>query len=130
MSENYKEDIQKLFSLILGSKVNTVEKRVDIGEKDLFVFCVQQLEECLKKEDQLEMVGINIDVITDPLWFVIENLCVAFYGHKVTDLVMWYLYERIDVDTQEIMAYIADDEKRYMFSSPEDLWAYVKYKFL
>jgi hypothetical protein len=41
--DNTKEDIKKLFSLILGSKVNVISKTVEIDKKDLFIFCVEQL---------------------------------------------------------------------------------------
>ena len=36
--DSSKEDIQKLFSLILGSKVNTTSKTVEIDKKDLFIY--------------------------------------------------------------------------------------------
>ena len=127
--DSLKEDIQKLFSLILGSKVNTVEKKIDINEKDLFVFCVQQLELCLQKEMKIEELGMNLNPFTDPLWFVIENLCVAFYGGDVTDLIMWYLYDRKD-EEEQVQYYIDDKEQRYLFNTPHDLWSYVKYNFL
>ena len=67
--DSSKEDIQKLFSLILGSKVNVISKTVEIDKKDLFIFCVEQLGDCLKREEQLEEIGVNISQITDPLWF-------------------------------------------------------------
>jgi|TARA_Y100000385_G_C12719496_1_gene478014 hypothetical protein len=124
-----KEDIQKLFSLILGSKVNTTSKTLEIDKKDLFIFCVEQLGDCLKKEEQLEEIGVNISQITDPLWFVIENLSFAFYGSKTTDLIMWFLYERTDIDGK-VQYYVDDSDKRFLFNTPEDLWGYVNYSIL
>ena len=124
-----KEDIQKLFSLILGSKVNTTPKTLEIDKKDLFIFCVEQLGDCLKKEEQLEEIGVNISQITDPLWFVIENLSFAFYGSKTTDLIMWFLYERTDIDGK-VQYYVDDSDKRFLFNTPEDLWGYVNYSIL
>lgn len=127
--DNTKEDIKKLFSLILGSKVNTTSKPIEIDKKELFIFTLQQLEICLEKEDKIEEIGINISSITDQLWFIIENLVFAFYGSNVSDLVMWFLYERIDEDG-EIQYYIGDDEVEYLFNSPEDLWSYINHHFL
>ena len=117
--DNSKEDIQKLFSLILGSKVNTTSKTIEIDKKDLFIFCVEQLEG----------IGVNLSQITDPLWFVIENLSSAFYGSKTTDLIMWFIYERTDIDGK-IQYYIDDSGKKFIFNTPEDLWSYVNYSIL
>ena len=127
--DNSKEDIQKLFSLILGSKVNTTSKTVEIDKKDLFIFFKEQLGDCLKKEEQLEGIGVNLSQITDPLWFVIENLSSAFYGSKTTDLIMWFIYERTDIDGK-IQYYIDDSGKKFIFNTPEDLWSYVNYSIL
>ena len=127
--DNTKEDIKRLFSLILGSKVNTISKPIEIDKKELFISTLQQLEICLEKENKIEEIGINISSITDPLWFIIENLVFAFYGSNVSDLVMWFLYERMDED-DEIQYYIGDDGVKYLFASPEDLWSYINHHFL
>ena len=124
--DSSKEDIQKLFSLILGSKVNIISKTVEIDKKDLFIFCVEQLGDCLKREEQLEEIGVNISQITDPLWFLVENLSLAFYGGETTDLIMWFLYDRIDIDGK-IQYYIDDSDKRFLFNTPDDLWSYVNH---
>lgn len=127
--DSSKEDIQKLFSLILGSKVNVIPKTVEIDKKDLFIFCVEQLGDCLKREEQLEEIGVNISQITDPLWFLVENLSFAFYGGETTDLIMWFLYDRIDIDGK-VQYYIDDSDKKFLFNTPDDLWSYVNYRTL
>jgi hypothetical protein len=129
MRDNSREDLKKLFSIILDSEV-TVKENINIDDKEIFLILIKQLESTIEKEDTFSEAGLDITSLTDPLWFVVENCLILLYGREATDLIVWYLYERKDMETQEIYPYEDPERKEYTFQTIEELWEYFKYKFL
>jgi len=122
------EEILNLFKGILGSEV-IVSDNMDMTEEIIFVVFIQKLEEAFETENKLyEIGGIELGQITEPLWFVLERAFKLLYGKDATDLIWWYIFDRIEKDG-EILPFIDGDGKEYTFKDVKELWMYINHRF-
>ena len=94
-SEEEKENIKSLFSTILDANVDVYEN-VSVYKKH-FISIVTNLERGAFGEKQFEKENpIDLSPIVDPLWFSIELMLSNLYGNQVANLMLWYLFDRIE----------------------------------
>jgi hypothetical protein len=121
------DDVKKLFKKILGSEV-IVNDSMDVTEEIIFVVFIQRLEEAFETENKLyEIGGIELGQITEPLWFVLESAFKILYGEDTTNLIWWYIFDRIEEDG-EILPFTDEDGKEYIFNNVKELWMYINYR--
>jgi hypothetical protein len=117
--------IKKLFDAVLGANI-TVKDNIKATESTVFEILIQKADDSLNVEDKLvEVADISIAKITDPLWFVIENQFKLIYGEQATELIMWYLMERLDEDNN-VIPLEDEEENRIILNKPIDLWNYLQ----
>tara|TARA_B110000483_G_C17908433_1_gene432141 strand:+ start:121 stop:531 length:411 start_codon:yes stop_codon:yes gene_type:complete len=122
------DDMQTLFTNILGSEV-TIKDNIDSVEEKIFITFIKKIEDSQLVENKLfEEGGVELSRVTDPLWFVIENSFKFIYGEKATDLILWYVYDRFSPDG-EIIELEDEGGKTYILKTPKDLWSYIQYQF-
>jgi len=121
-------DVKKLFKKILGSEV-IVNDSMDVTEEIIFVVFIQRLEEAFETENKLYEIGrIELGQVTEPLWFVLEHTFKLLYGEEATNLIWWYIFDRIG-ENDEITPFTDEDGKEYIFKDAKELWMYVNYRF-
>jgi len=106
------------------SKTSKVKK-----EKEIFVENVTLLEQCFKRVDDIhEHLGIDLYMYEEPFLQIIENLLLIKYGETVSEIVFWYIYERIG-DDGVIHPLIYEEENKepieLIIKTPTDLWKFV-----
>jgi hypothetical protein len=106
------------------SKTSKVKK-----EKEIFVENVTLLEQCFKRADDIhEHLGIDLYMYEEPFLQIIENLFLIKYGETVSEIVFWYLYERVGEDGV-IHPLIYEEENKepieLIIKTPTDLWKFV-----
>ena len=116
--------IKKVFDTVLGANT-TVKDNIKATESTVFEILIQKADDSLNLEDKLGEIDIDITKITDPLWFVIENQFKLIYGEEATEIIMWYLMERLDEDNN-VMALEDEDENKIILNKPIDLWKYLQ----
>jgi hypothetical protein len=123
-SEQEKENIKTLFNTILNSNVNVYEN-VNVYKKH-FISTIKNLERGAfgEKQFQKENQG-DLSPIVDPLWFSIELMLSNLYGNQVANLMLWYLFDRIDINGN-VLPYTDKDNNIIVLDTPDDLWDYVK----
>ena len=122
------DDVKKLFKKILGSEV-IVNDSMDVTEEIIFVVFIQRLEEAFETENKLYEIGrIELGQVTEPLWFVLEHTFKLLYGEEATNLIWWYIFDRIG-ENDEITPFTDEDGKEYTFQNAKELWMYVNYRF-
>jgi hypothetical protein len=127
-SEEFEDlnEIKNLFEQILDSKV-IVKDTLNAKEKELFTLFVTKMEETYNTENKIFEAGlIDLAKVTDPLWLVIENAFKIMYSPEVTELIFWYIFDRIN-DKGKLIAYIDAKGKEYKFNNIDDLWNYVQH---
>jgi hypothetical protein len=106
------------------SKTSKVKK-----EKEIFIEMITLLEHCLKRSDML-FNDFSIDMYEYEEYFikVIENLLLIKYGEVVSEIVFWYLYDRISEDGK-IYPLIYEEENKepvnIIMKTPSDLWKFI-----
>ena len=122
------DDVKNLFKEILGSEV-IVSDSMDITEEIIFVVFIQRLEESFEIENKLYEIGnIELGQITEPLWFVLEQTFKLLYGEEATNLVWWYIFDRIEKDGS-VIPFVDEDGKEYNFKKAKELWMYINHRF-
>ena len=123
-SEQEKENIKTLFDTILNSNVNVYEN-VNVYKKH-FISTIKNLERGAFGEKQFEKENpTDLSPIVDPLWFSIELMLSNLYGNQVANLMLWYLFDRIDINGN-VLPYTDKDNNIIVLDTPDDLWNYVK----
>ena len=121
------ENIRDLFKEMLGSDV-IIKDNIKENEKKLFIIFVEQLEKAKTLEDETIEMGLDLHPLVEPLWIVIENMLKLQFGLDITNLIMFYLYDRIGPDGKIIPLVEEKSNKKFKFKSPEDLFAYIKFR--
>ena len=106
------------------SKTSKVKK-----EKEIFVENVTLLEQCFKRADDIhEHLGIDLYMYEEPFLQIIENLFLLKYGEVVTEIMIWYLYDRVD-ETGKVYPLIYEEEEKppieMKINKPADLWKFI-----
>lgn len=109
------------------SKRATKEKI--LSEEEMFVNMVYTLELCWGKSNKLyELFKINILEYEEDYYQVIESLIQLKYGLWKAEIILWYVFGRIDIDGKMHPLLLQDDEKeeREVFlKTPSELWKFL-----
>ena len=106
------------------SKTSRVKK-----EKEVFIETVTLLEHGLQRSDILYK-DFNIDIYSYEEYFIkiIENLFLLKYGEVATEIMIWYLYDRVD-ETGKVYPLIYEEEEKppieIKIKNPTDLWKFI-----
>lgn len=121
-------DIRGLFKQMLGSDI-IIKDNIGENEEKLFILIVGQLEKSKKLEDKTMELGFEFKPLVDPLWIVIENMLKLQFGLDTTELIMFYLYDRIGPDGKIIPLVEEGSDKKFILESPKDLFSYIKFRY-
>jgi hypothetical protein len=116
--------VKKLFDTVLGADT-VIKDNIKATESTIFEILIQKADDSLNLEDKLGEMDISITKITDPLWFVIENQFKLIYGEEATEIIMWYLIERLD-ENGSVMALEDEEGNQTILNEPIDLWKYLQ----
>jgi hypothetical protein len=122
------DDIRDLFKQMLGSDI-IIKDNIKESEEKLFILIVEQLEKSKKLEDKTMELGFEFKPLVDPLWIVIENMLKLQFGLDTTELIMFYLYERIGPDGEIIPLVEEGSDKKFILKDPKDLFSYIKFRY-
>jgi len=79
------------------------------GPKSKFVALVRMFDELDKRSLEVESFGIILGNYEDAFFTLIENLIFSIYGEWKTQLIMWYVYERLDEEGNLLPLLVTDD---------------------
>ena len=113
---------------MLGSDI-IIKDNISENEEKLFILIVEQLEKSKKLEDKTMELGFEFKPLVDPLWIVIENMLKLQFGLDTTELIMFYLYDRIGPDGKIIPLVEEGSDKKFILNNPKDLFSYIKFRY-
>lgn len=133
IEEGYEEidlnKISSIFSKILGVKVKAVEKYKDEDE-GFFNYTVSALEESDKSEEEVfKASGLDLSVVTEPLWEIIEMFFIKEYGYYTKNVIFDWIHNRYDEDGNLLPFTITNDDgsvTEFSIKSVKELFKYVK----
>jgi hypothetical protein len=107
-------------------------------KKELFIGLVQTYENCWFRSNALyNDFGINLIEYEEDLFIMLENLIYLHFGEIKGQIILWYVYDRVDIETGESGNIILENEDEkgnistieYKVENAEQLWEFlIKYK--
>ena len=107
-------------------------------KKELFIGLVQSYETCWFRSNALyNDFGINLIEYEEEFFIMLENLIYLHFGETKGQIILWYIYDRVDMETGETGNIILENEDEhgntstieYKVENAEQLWEFLnKYK--
>jgi hypothetical protein len=114
-----------------GFKIQ-MDDEVDFNDdKSFFIGLLNTYISCLdRSESIMEKLGINLMNYEEPFISIIENLIYKHYGELKGDIIIWYVYDRLNFDgTANPIIYEQDGEEQpIIINNPEELWEFFETK--
>ena len=97
-----------------------------ISEREVFIQTLEILEACWNKSMKAyDLFKINLLEYEEDYYQIIENLILVKYGNFKTELIMWYIFNRIDIDGNINPLLFQDEEEEIILSNPTELWEFL-----
>jgi hypothetical protein len=111
-------------------KINKRAKKEKIlSEEQMFVNIIYTLELCWGKSNKLyDLFKINILEYEEDYYQVIEGLIQLKYGLWKAEIILWYIFGRIDIDNKMhplLMQNEGEEEKEVFLKTPSELWEFL-----
>jgi hypothetical protein len=120
--------LQDQMKKLIGTE-STVKRRKKTKEetqREVFLTTIPLLEHILNRGIMLESdYGFNTIIYDEPFYQIIDSLIYMHFNEDAADLIMFYLYERVNPDgTFNFVTDINGDE--FSLENAEDLWILVQ----
>jgi len=103
-----------------------INKRNKSNEKETFIETVILLEHCWLRTNFLhEDMKIDLWNYEENYYKVIENLIFMKYSEDISNLILWYVYDRFDADGKILgldVTFPGKGPKMFILKTPTDLW--------
>jgi hypothetical protein len=101
-----------------------------LSEEEIFVDIISTLESCWDKSNKLyETFKIGILEYEEDYFQIIENLIQLKYGIWKTEIILWYVFGRIDLDGKMHSLLLHDEdtneEVEIFIKNPSELWVFL-----
>jgi hypothetical protein len=113
-----------------GKNLNLKQKQsVSNNTKQFFIDIVTLFDGVYQRTIEMDSFGINMETYDDGFYILIENLILKTYGEWKTELILWYIYDRLN-ENEELMPLTLQeeeqDEEEIFVETPEQLWDLIK----
>jgi hypothetical protein len=126
--KEYLEKLQHQIDQIIGIE-STLKRRKKTSEdtqREIFLKIIPLLEHIVNRDVMLEAdYGISTSKFNEPLFQIIDGLIYLHFGKEAGDVIMFYIYERVNPDGT-INDLIGVDDVVVPLNRIEDLWELVK----
>jgi hypothetical protein len=126
--KDYIEKLQEQINLIIGVK-STLKRRkkteVDT-QREVFINTIPLLEHIVNRGPMLDAdYGVNMARYDEPFFQIIDSLIYLHFGKEASELIMFYLYERVNPDGT-INDILDENNNPVPLEGVEDLWELIK----
>ena len=121
------DKIKHDITTVLGRDVHEIVRKY--SDKEKYDNYRKLFEKAKNLEDKVVEIGLDVHPLVDPLWIVIENMLKLQFGLDTTNLIMFYLYDRIGPDGKIIPLVEEESNKKFKLKTPKDLFSYIKFRY-
>lgn len=118
------DDAKKSIDLILGSDTTLTRRKKTQQDvtRELFNKIIISLEQANTRSFLLSS-DFNLDLTKydDVFYEAIDNLIILYFGKEASELIFFYLYDRIDPEGN-IQALVDPHGNEILLQNPDDLW--------
>jgi hypothetical protein len=101
-----------------------------ISEEEMFVETIDMMSKCWERSNQLyDTFKINFLEYEEDYFRIMENLVVVKYGLWKSEIILWYIFGRIDMDGKMQTLTVQDDGSEpqdIALTTPQELWVFLK----
>lgn len=99
-------------------------------EKQIFIDIIKNLQNIDKRTfNLLKESKVDLTLYDESFYHIIEDLLLLKYGVNKTNIILWYLYDRLDLEgniTKITINNLDDDtSKEYILKNEEELWEFL-----
>jgi hypothetical protein len=114
-----------------GKHLNIKKQANPLEEKELFCELIEQYETVANRSTRLyQEHGLEFRDYDENFLLIIDNLFYLKYGEWKTEIIIWYIWERMDVDgnigTLEYTDLDTGESNEVIVKCAEDLWDVLK----
>lgn len=102
---------------------------VKSNNKKNFVTIVNGIDACIQRDQDMESVGINLFNYNTMFFNVIEGLLILGFKKEIYEVISFYLYNRFDDETGDLVPYHITKTKQIYFENAEILYDYLASKY-
>lgn len=105
------------------------EKKKPLSEKEMFIDLVARLDQAWNNSNIMyEQFKVNLLEYEEQYFTLIEDLILLKYGDWKSEIILWYVYGRIDEEGNmySLMLTMNDEKKEVVINNPTQLWDFIK----
>ena len=123
---NNKEDINDLFSNMLGVNVNLIGEEAGINEQQFYNIIGKWEKAWMMQNAMLLNFGLIFEGYDSLLYDALDNLSVMMFGKEKVDIIHWYVYESKRENGVPYKLINPKNAKEYTLATPKDLYFFLK----
>lgn len=121
-----KENLNSLFTSILGVKIDLVGDEPELNEQ-MFIEIIEKWEKAWAVQNiLLTQYGVLLEGYDGLLYDALDNLSIMMFGKGKADIIHWYVYESKKEDGSTYTLIDPRDSKEYILKTPKDLFHFLK----
>jgi hypothetical protein len=115
-----------------GNKLRITDSSKNAGnrEKQVFIKLVTELDNCWIRTSFLHsQLQVDFWNYEEHFYHIIEDLIYLHFDEWKADLILWFVYDRIDAEGNILDLEITPEgkpAKKYKLKTPEDLWKIIE----
>lgn len=128
-NKGHVDGIKKSIEDIIGNDTILKSKKPneDDIQKEKFEKIILYLEEVEMRSIILGMdFKLDLTDYDDKFYIIIDALILMLYGKEASELIFFYLYDRINSEDNSINALVNDKGESFILNTPSDLWELIK----
>jgi hypothetical protein len=118
-----------------GKNINVKKRNDELTEKDIFLNVIHSMDECWKRSNLVEgELNLGISSYEEPFYITIENLIYLHYGEWKGDIILWWIFERLDEEGELLpieVTFNSENQEEskteeHLIETPDQLWDLLK----
>jgi hypothetical protein len=101
-----------------------------VSEEEMFIETIDMMSKCWERSNKLyDIFKINFLEYEEDYFRIMENLVVVKYGLWKSEIILWYIFGRIDMDGKMQTLTLQDDggePQDIALTTPQELWDFLK----
>ena len=117
--------IQKIEKL-MGAKMEEKKKSEKNKEDNFLLALIELLCEVEAHVKIANSVGINLYELEEKYIVIIKSLLEKQYGEEITEIILWWVFESITPDGEQMSLRMEGEEKEHKIKTPQQLLRFIK----
>lgn len=110
----------------MGAKMEEKKKSEKNKEDNFLLALIELLCEVEAHVKIANSVGINLYELEEKYIVIIKSLLEKQYGEEITEIILWWVFESITPDGEQMSLRMEGEEKEHKIKTPQQLLRFIK----